>query len=108
MYSIDSLKSFNKLQAFVENIEIVFDKKASVLNVLILGNKCDLEDEREVSKDAGEQYAKTINSIFNESSAKTKTNVEDSIFDLIRKMRSNPIDINPKIKKKKTNLCILF
>eukprot|EP01091_Cochliopodium_minus_P021352 TRINITY_DN971_c1_g2_i3.p1 TRINITY_DN971_c1_g2~~TRINITY_DN971_c1_g2_i3.p1 ORF type:complete len:142 (+),score=21.08 TRINITY_DN971_c1_g2_i3:62-487(+) len=53
MYSIDSLSSFNKIQNFIENIEIVYDKKANILNVMIIGNKSDLEDEREVSKEAG-------------------------------------------------------
>jgi GTPase KRas len=108
MYSIDSLASFNKIQAFVENIEIVYDKKANILNVIVIGNKSDLEDEREVSKEAGEQYAKTINAIFKEASAKTKTNVEESIFELVRKMRSNPIGTNSKIIKKKEGLCTLL
>ena len=108
MYSIDSLSSFNKLQAFVENIEIVYDKKAVMLNIIVIGNKCDLEDEREVSKEAGEQYAKTIDALFKEASAKAKTNVEESIFELVRKMRTNPIGTSNKIVKQKPGFCSLL
>ena len=101
MYSIDSLSSFEEVSSFIENIEIVMDKRSDALNIIVVGNKCDLEDEREVSTEAGENLAKSISSIFKEASAKTRTNVEESIFDLIRKMRTNPLGCSPQTGGKK-------
>eukprot|EP01091_Cochliopodium_minus_P021349 TRINITY_DN971_c1_g1_i2.p1 TRINITY_DN971_c1_g1~~TRINITY_DN971_c1_g1_i2.p1 ORF type:complete len:200 (+),score=63.52 TRINITY_DN971_c1_g1_i2:627-1226(+) len=102
MYSIDSLSSFEEVNSFIENIEIVMDKRADQLNIIVVGNKCDLEDEREVSTEAGENMAKSINAIFKEASAKTRTNVEESIFDIIRKMRQNPVGSNNNSNNKKS------
>jgi len=45
--------------------------------MVVVGNKCDLEDERVVGKDQGISFARRINSSFLESSAKTKTNVNE-------------------------------
>lgn len=44
---------------------------------VLVGNKCDLEQEREVAKEKGEALAKEINCKFMESSAKTKVNVSE-------------------------------
>ena len=47
----------------------------NVINFLV-GNKSDLEKEREVSKEEGEDYARKNNLIFLETSAKNNNNVE--------------------------------
>jgi len=110
MYSIDSLSSFEEVNSFIENIEIVMDKRSDALNIILVGNKCDLEDEREVSTEAGQNMAKSINALFKEASAKTRSNVEETIFDLIRKMRSNPIGcVTPQKKTpKKGGICSIL
>ena len=48
---------------------------SNVINFLV-GNKSDLEKEREVSKEEGEDYARKNNLIFLETSAKNNNNVE--------------------------------
>ena len=111
MYSIDSLSSFEEVNSFIENIETVMDKRSDSLNIIIVGNKCDLQDEREVSVEAGENLARSISALFKEASAKTRTNVEESVFDLIRKMRSNPLGTPGVVSKKggeKKSLCSLL
>ena len=46
----------------------------------LVGNKCDLEDERVVGKDQGNQRSKEFNSCtFMETSAKQKINVNEVI-----------------------------
>ena len=44
---------------------------------MLVGNKADLADERVVSKEQGNGLAKTWNTSFMESSAKTRTNVQE-------------------------------
>lgn len=45
--------------------------------MVLVGNKCDLEDERVVGKELGKQLANQFNCSFMETSAKAKINVND-------------------------------
>ena len=57
--------------------------------LVLVGNKCDLSDQRVISTEPGQQLAaKFGNCSFLESSAKTKTNVEQIFYDLIRQVNA--------------------
>ena len=45
--------------------------------MILVGNKCDLEDERVVGKDQGQNLARQWNCAFLETSAKAKINVAE-------------------------------
>ena len=45
--------------------------------MVLVGNKCDLEDERVVGKEVGQTLARNWNSTFLETSAKQKINVNE-------------------------------
>ena len=45
--------------------------------MILVGNKCDLEDERVVGKDQGQNLARQWNCAFLETSAKSKINVNE-------------------------------
>lgn len=45
--------------------------------IMLIGNKCDLDQRRQVSTEEGERFAKDNNLIFMETSAKTAFNVEE-------------------------------
>jgi len=45
--------------------------------MVLVGNKCDLEEERVVGKDQGSNLARQFNCVFMETSAKSKINVYD-------------------------------
>ncbi|AYV78414.1 MAG: putative ras-related protein Rab-10-like protein [Edafosvirus sp.] len=57
---------------------------------LLIGNKCDLEDERAISHQKGEDTAKEYNIKFIETSAKTGVNINEAftilIDDVVKKM----------------------
>lgn len=73
VYDITSKESLNSLETWInlsnENCN------TNVINFLV-GNKSDLEKEREVSKEEGEEFAKKNNLIFLETSAKNNDNVQ--------------------------------
>ena len=70
---------------------------------MIVGNKCDLEDERVVSKDQGQHLAKQFNCAFMEASAKVKINVPEIFYNLVRQINSKTPDrANPKVGKPKS------
>jgi GTPase KRas protein len=85
VYAINSRSSFDEIHDFRAQILRVKDKE-SVPSVLV-GNKCDLENERQVTTQEGEDLAKSWNCPFFETSAKTRVNVEESFFQLVREIR---------------------
>jgi Ras-related protein Rab-2A len=50
--------------------------------IMLIGNKSDLDQRRQVSTEEGERFAKDNNLIFMETSAKTAFNVEE-VFNLL-------------------------
>ena len=88
VYSITSRKSFDKLSSLYEHLLIVKDR--DILPMVLIGNKCDLEIERQVSTDEGEELAKVFNCSFFETSAKDNINIEHVFHNLIRSVRMEP------------------
>ena len=52
--------------------------------IMLIGNKSDLDQRRQVSTEEGERFAKDNNLIFMETSAKTAFNVEE-VFNFLVK-----------------------
>lgn len=75
VYSITAQSTFNDLQDLREQILRV--KDTDDVPMVLVGNKCDLEDERVVGKDQGVNLARQFNCVFMETSAKAKINVRD-------------------------------
>uniref|UniRef100_A0AAX7SMY1 Small monomeric GTPase n=1 Tax=Astatotilapia calliptera TaxID=8154 RepID=A0AAX7SMY1_ASTCA len=76
VYSITAQSTFNDLQDLREQILRVKDTED--VPMILVGNKCDLEDERVVGKEQGQNLARQWNNCaFLETSAKSKINVLD-------------------------------
>uniref|UniRef100_A0A2K5MMD5 Ras-related protein Rap-1b n=1 Tax=Cercocebus atys TaxID=9531 RepID=A0A2K5MMD5_CERAT len=69
--------------ALVYSITILRVKDTDDVPMILVGNKCDLEDERVVGKEQGQNLARQWNNCaFLESSAKSKINVNEIFYDL--------------------------
>ena len=55
---------------------------------ILIGNKCDLEDKRQVSYDEGKAYADSMGAEFLETSARDGTNIEKAFFMLADAIKS--------------------
>lgn len=77
--------SFDEIASFREQILRVKDKDK--VPMILVGNKCDLETERQVTTGEGSELAKSFGCPFFESSAKTRVNVEESFYELVREIR---------------------
>lgn len=85
VYAVTSRSSFDEIAAFREQILRVKDKDRVPL--VLIGNKCDLAADRQVTTQEGQDLAKSFQSPFFESSAKTRVNVEEGFYSLVREIR---------------------
>lgn len=113
VYSITSRQSFEEIMTFQQQILRVKDK--DYFPIIVVGNKCDLEGERQVSKAGmcchhktsseahafdgwklrvvanyeteGEELARKFDCKFIETSAKSRINVDNAFYDLVREIR---------------------
>lgn len=104
VYSITAQSTFNDLQDLREQILRVKDTED--VPMILVGNKCDLEEERVVGKEQGQNLARQwCNCAFLESSAKSKINVNEIFYDLVRQInRKTPVEK----KKPKKKSCLLL
>merc|ERR1712025_1436698 len=99
VYSITAQSTFNDLTDLRE-------QDAEEVPMVLVGNKCDLEDERVVVKDQGVNMARQFGSCtFMESSAKAKIGVTDIFFDLVRQINKTAPTKKPKISKRSRCIC---
>jgi GTPase SAR1 family protein len=78
-------KSFEGVKHWVDDIKKERGDDSGVILVLV-ANKCDLEDQREVSRQEAETLASSFNMIYAETSAKTGTGIDELFTSLADKM----------------------
>jgi len=83
MYDITKRNTFESITEWVQSIK---EAKGDNFPVILIGNKCDLKEEREIDKEEGENEAKKHGFLFFETSNKDGTNVEEATLALISKV----------------------
>ena len=84
VYSIASKVTFKNLDTWMKSVKDISDLSSKP--VIIIGNKCDLNENREVSYEEGEKYAKNLGYHFYETSAKTGENVKEAFDDIFEQL----------------------
>ncbi|KAJ1660869.1 RAS1 protein [Dispira parvispora] len=85
VYSITSRNSFEEITTFQQQILRVKDK--DYFPIIVIGNKCDLDLERQVPTEEGAALAKSFQCEFMETSAKVRINVDEAFYSLVREIR---------------------
>ena len=102
IYDITNEFTYETIYSWMDNI---YDVKGKDFPVILIGNKCDKDDERVVSKEKGEELAKRYNIIFFETSNKMGINIEEAGLKLINKIIENNIrNAQENIKLRKNRL----
>ena len=102
VYDITNEASFNNIENWYEQIQKETSKD---IPILLVGNKCDLEDERKVPIEKGKEKAQNLNCAFFETSALKKINIDEIFEELVNNIyektggNKNDDDINVELVK---------
>ncbi|CAO3573474.1 unnamed protein product [Mortierella alpina] len=88
VYDVSSRDSFNDLQTWFNELDTYCSSKEVVR--MIVGNKVDKESSREVSKQEGQEFARKLQTLFVECSAKTKLGVQQAFDELVQQIIDTP------------------
>ena len=89
VYDMSSRESFAKLEDWLKELENHSTNHDLIIKMLV-GNKCDKEEERMVSREEGEELARKYRMMFTEASAKTKEGVMCAFKELVQKIIQTP------------------
>jgi len=82
VFSITSQTTLS--EASILRDKIIRIRDTETFPLVLAGNKCDLNSERDVSKEMGKEKASSWNCPFYETSAKTKINSEECFFEVVK------------------------
>eukprot|EP01084_Bolivina_argentea_P084471 152749_1 len=99
IYSIISRDSFDHANTLRDKIKRAREEPDDKLALVLCGNKCDLDIQRQVTKSDGQKLAKEWGCPFFESSAKEKINNGTIFEQVVREIRKLE-ELKPKRKKK--------
>ncbi len=112
IYDVTNESSFKAVPDWIQSAR---EKKGENYPMIILGNKIDLEDERKVKTEDGEELAQKYGLDFYEISNKENVNIENAILTLVKKIlvyieQNGKKEINSLIttqtfKKRKKKIC---
>ena len=83
MYDITKRATFDAINNWIEKIK---DEKGDNFPLVLIGNKCDLTEERVIPEEEGQKLAENNGFTFIETSCKEGTNIEESIKILVFKI----------------------
>ena len=85
-FDVTNTDSFNNLKDWIGSIKTNMEGKNIFLPLIIVGNKIDMEDSREINKEDADKFASDNNYKYFETSAKTGEGVDDAIRDLVNQV----------------------
>jgi len=102
VYDVTDRNSFNSIRNWVSQIQQHADVH---VNKILIGNKCDMMDERTVSNEEGKKLADEYGIPFFETSAKNDINVETAFVSIAREVKDRLIhDVDRKTDTKAIDL----
>jgi len=90
LYSITTEASFQEVNNLRDKLCNITEEEDHP--VVLVGNKADLEEDREVTHEEGQELANQFKWKFMEASAKTKTNVVEAFEEIVKSIRFHRIN----------------
>ncbi len=85
-FDITNTEPFNNLKFWINSIKTNMENKNISIPVIIIGNKTDMEESREIMTEDAEKFAEDNKYKYFETSAKTGEGIDKAIRDLINQI----------------------
>eukprot|EP00010_Vexillifera_abyssalis_P008060 CAMPEP_0201545392 /NCGR_PEP_ID=MMETSP0173_2-20130828/1926_1 /ASSEMBLY_ACC=CAM_ASM_000268 /TAXON_ID=218659 /ORGANISM="Vexillifera sp., Strain DIVA3 564/2" /LENGTH=207 /DNA_ID=CAMNT_0047953791 /DNA_START=81 /DNA_END=704 /DNA_ORIENTATION=- len=86
VFDVTDQVSYNNVKQWLKEIERYACEN---VNKLLVGNKSDLEDKRQVAKETAQEFADDLQISYIETSAKNATNVDETFIKIAEEIRSS-------------------
>ena len=101
-FDVTKSESYDNLKDWIVSIKKNLEGKNIFLPLIIVGNKIDMEESREVEKESAEQFATENNYKYFETSAKTGEGVDEAVRNLVNQVLNNNQIDEQKIEARKS------
>ena len=83
VYDISDAESFERIDELVQEFQLNHEEQYQQVPQMLLGNKCDEDEERRVPRDEAEEYARAQSMMFVEVSCLTAHNMNKAFAELV-------------------------
>ena len=101
VYDVTNKTTFNNVVNWIRQLK---SHASENVTIILVGNKCDLTDNREVTYNEGKEKADSYNCKFFETSAKTGFSVEDTFMELMKTVHYGSLNQSTDFSKEKLQL----
>ena len=89
VYDVTNTESFDNLKYWISSIQKNIESNKISIPVILLGNKIDVGDEREIKNEDAEKFAEENKYKYFETSAKTGEGIDDAVRELVNQVLNN-------------------
>ena len=93
-FALNDKQSFENVVLWLEDVRNVSEK----IPIVLFGNKCDLVDERKVTKEEIDRFVKKNDLVYFETSAKEKINLEEGFQKIFADAYATVVEQNAKFE----------
>lgn len=90
VYDVTRRDSFENLEQWLKEVKLYSPNNGEGVVKLLVGNKIDLKDNRKVSREEAEAWARSQGMLFLEASAKTRTGIKQCFMEVVHKIVEDP------------------
>ncbi|CAF1256129.1 unnamed protein product [Rotaria sordida] len=90
VFDVTDIKSFENIKIWLEGID---HHASNNVTKLLVGNKCDLTSKRAIDYAVAQEFAKSLNLSYIETSSKNSTNVEQIFNNLVSEILSRTVKV---------------
>ena len=101
VYDVTNQTSFDNVDKWANEIK---EKAAKNINLMIVGNKTDLQDKIVITSEMATEKAKTLEIPVMETSALDSTNVKEAFYQLLREMYKSVKNLMKEYEEKQASV----
>ena len=105
VFDVTNLETFENLKYWISSIKSNLGEKNIIIPIIIIGNKIDMNDMRDINKEEADKFAKENDYKYFEASAKTGEGVDEAFREIVNQILDNS-DKLEEIKEERKSIKI--